>query len=106
MAGAASGFFFLSLAAINALVAFVKPALTHKGLRAGVAAGIEWKEFDSYEWQANKLIMYRKTKLFSRWSNDSQFAVNPAEQEAVNRILVQHLPDKQVQPSTPIQTAA
>jgi hypothetical protein len=106
MAGAAGGFFWLSFAAYNALTAFVKPALTNKGLRAGVAAIVEWKEFNSYEWQANKLIMHRKTKLFSRWSNDSQFVVNPAEQEAVNRVLSQHLPNLPVQPPTAVQVLA
>ncbi len=106
MAGAASGFFFLSLALLNALLAFAKPALTKKGLRAGVAGIVEWKEIDSYEWQGNKLIMHRKTKFFSRWSNGSWFVVNPAEQEAANRILAQHLPNIQVQPPTPVQTPA
>lgn len=106
MAGAAGGFFWLSLAVLNALTAFVKPALTNKGLRAGVAAIVEWKEFNSYEWQANKLIMHRKTKLFSRWSNDNQFEVSPAQREAVNHILSQHLPNTPVQPPTSVQVTA
>ena len=106
MAAAAGGFFWLSAAVLTALTAFVKPALTNNGLRAGVAATVEWKEFNSYEWQANKLILHRKTKLFSRWSNDNQFEVNPAEQEAVNRILAQHLPNLPAQPSTSVQVTA
>jgi hypothetical protein len=106
MAGAAGGFFWLSLAAVNALTAFVKPALTNKGLRVGIAGIVEWKEFNSYDWQGNKLFLRRKTKLFNRWSNDSQFGVNPAQQEAVNQLLTQHLPDKQVQSPTSVQATS
>ncbi len=106
MAGAAASFFWLGLAAIFAITAFIKPALTNRGVRIGAGAIIEWKEFDSYEWQVNKLIIHRKTRLFSRWSNDSQFAVSPAEQEAVNHILSQHLPSTPVQPPASVQVTA
>jgi hypothetical protein len=50
--------------------------------------------------------MHKKTNLFWRSPSDSSFVVDPAEQEAVNRILTQYLPDKQVQPSPSAQTTA
>jgi hypothetical protein len=87
------------------MVVFSQPALTNKGLCAGVTV-VGWDEVESYEWQENKLVLHWRRNLFRRSSPGSSYVVNPADRDAIVRLLAQYLPDKQVQPSPSAQATA
>ena len=104
MTATAQGFFFLSLAALSALTALTRPALTRKGLREGFTIVTEWKDIDSYEWHGDMLIVHRKAQALPRWIHNHPVVLNrSSDREIVERILAQHLSGAQVPPSQPVQ---
>ena len=107
MTAVAQGFFFLSLAALSALIALARPALTRKGFREGFTTVTEWKNIDSYEWHGDMLIIHRKVQASPRWMHNHPVVINrSSDREIVDRIIAQHLPGSQVQPSRPTQATA
>lgn len=107
MAAVACGFFFLSLAAFNALIASARPALTRKGLREGFTIVTAWKDIDSYEWHNDMLIVHRKAQASPHWMHNQPVMINRSSDRAiVDQILTQHLTGTPDQPSSPTQATA
>jgi hypothetical protein len=98
-----AGIFWLSLAGHSLMIATVKPAIRSRGILFPSALFVEWKHIGSYEWKSNALIVQIKSKFLLIWPRKLSLVAPSAEQEAVNHILTQHLPDKQVQPPISVQ---
>jgi hypothetical protein len=101
-----AGVFWLSLAGHSLMIATVRPAIKSRGILFPSALFVKWKNLGSYEWKSNTLIVQLKSKFLLISPRKLSLVVSPAEQEAVNHILAQHLPDKQVQSPTSIQATS